>query len=501
MPEAFVRLCYTTHSSRCPAIFPDGHASPTYLSAAGPCCARGVARTRAGRARAARRSIPWSSPRRERAERSFDVPASIDVIDGATIRDGQPAINLSEPLVRVPGVFAANRSNYAQDLQISSRGFGGGRRSACAAFVSTRTSSRPRCRTVRARPAASACCRRSSIEVLRGPFSTLYGNASGGVISVFTEDPTRGPGRRFRAQPRAATRRTTSGLKATGTAGGVGYVDRRQPLRDRRLSRALGGDARHRQREARLRRRRRDTRVTVIGSSQHQPDSQDPLGLTQAQVDADPRQADPVTAALQHAQDRQPAAGRRCRRARDCRGRRRCASRATAGARQIGQYLALSGAALTSSGGVVNLDRDYGGLGARLIFQGELAGAPLTFLDRCRRRSACASSARDSSTTTASQGALRRDEDDTVTSGDVYAELAMACAAGAVAHARRALEPRAATTPTIITSSDRIPTTAARARTTTRARSRRSSGTRGRPQRLRELRAGLRDADVRRTRV
>ena len=58
------------------------------------------------------------------AERSFDVPASIDVIDGETIRDGQPAINLSEPLVRVPGVFAANRNNYAQDLQISSRGYG-----------------------------------------------------------------------------------------------------------------------------------------------------------------------------------------------------------------------------------------------------------------------------------------------------------------------------------------------------------------------------------------
>ena len=45
-----------------------------------------------------------------RAERSFDVPASID---GATIRDGQPSINLPEPLVRVPGVFAANRGNYA----------------------------------------------------------------------------------------------------------------------------------------------------------------------------------------------------------------------------------------------------------------------------------------------------------------------------------------------------------------------------------------------------
>ena len=58
------------------------------------------------------------------AERAFDVPASVDVIDGAIIRGGQPAINLSESLVRVPGVFAANRQNFAQDLQISSRGFG-----------------------------------------------------------------------------------------------------------------------------------------------------------------------------------------------------------------------------------------------------------------------------------------------------------------------------------------------------------------------------------------
>jgi iron complex outermembrane receptor protein len=58
------------------------------------------------------------------AQRAFDVPASVDVIDGAIIRGGQPAINLSESLVRVPGIFAANRQNYAQDLQISSRGFG-----------------------------------------------------------------------------------------------------------------------------------------------------------------------------------------------------------------------------------------------------------------------------------------------------------------------------------------------------------------------------------------
>ena len=90
--------------------------------------------------------------------------------------------------MRVPGVFAANRQNYAQDLQISSRGFG-----ARAAFG---------VRGVRlyqdgipvtmpdgqGQTGSFSLLSAQRIEVLRGPFSTLYGNASGGVISVFTED-------------------------------------------------------------------------------------------------------------------------------------------------------------------------------------------------------------------------------------------------------------------------------------------------------------------------
>src|SRR6478736_7822427 len=123
-----------------------------------------------------------------RAERAFDVPASVDTIDGATIHNGQPQVNLSETLVRIAGVFAANRQNYAQDLQISSRGFG-----ARAAFG---------VRGVRlyqdgipvtmpdgqGQTGSFSLVSAQRIEVLRGPFSTLYGNASGGVISVFTED-------------------------------------------------------------------------------------------------------------------------------------------------------------------------------------------------------------------------------------------------------------------------------------------------------------------------
>ena len=49
------------------------------------------------------------------------------------------------------------------------------------------------------------------IEVLRGPFSTLYGNASGGVISVFTEDgPPTAAGAGCRSSAAATARGTRS---------------------------------------------------------------------------------------------------------------------------------------------------------------------------------------------------------------------------------------------------------------------------------------------------
>ncbi|MEO5882814.1 MAG: TonB-dependent receptor plug domain-containing protein, partial [Caldimonas sp.] len=55
---------------------------------------------------------------------AFDVPASIDRVGGETIHEGKPQINLSESLGGVPGLLARDRQNYAQDVQISIRGFG-----------------------------------------------------------------------------------------------------------------------------------------------------------------------------------------------------------------------------------------------------------------------------------------------------------------------------------------------------------------------------------------
>lgn len=51
-------------------------------------------------------------------------PSSADVVQQPEIKDGQLGVNVSEVLQRVPGLVVQNRQNYAQDLQISSRGFG-----------------------------------------------------------------------------------------------------------------------------------------------------------------------------------------------------------------------------------------------------------------------------------------------------------------------------------------------------------------------------------------
>src|SRR6478752_5865175 len=54
----------------------------------------------------------------------YDLPAAIDAVDSRVIREGNPQVNLSDTLNRVPGINVQNRQNYSQDLQVSSRGFG-----------------------------------------------------------------------------------------------------------------------------------------------------------------------------------------------------------------------------------------------------------------------------------------------------------------------------------------------------------------------------------------
>jgi outer membrane receptor protein involved in Fe transport len=131
--------------------------------------------------------------------------------------------NLSKALARVPGMVIRKRQNYAQHLQISSRGFG------------VRSTFGVRCIRVIAddTPAAmpggqgqGATIDLSSaqrIEVLRGPLAVTYGNSSGGIIHAFSEDGPATPmlGASVFAGS-AATRKI--GMKADGTSGAVNYL-------------------------------------------------------------------------------------------------------------------------------------------------------------------------------------------------------------------------------------------------------------------------------------
>src|ERR1044071_7238321 len=117
----------------------------------------------------------------------------MDRIGGDALRDGRLPVHLSEGLGGVPGLLARDRQNYAQDVQISVRGFGArstfgirGVRLYVDGIPATMPDGQGQISNVALGSAAA-------VEVLRGPFSALYGNSSGGVVQVFTEDGAGAP--------------------------------------------------------------------------------------------------------------------------------------------------------------------------------------------------------------------------------------------------------------------------------------------------------------------
>ena len=168
---------------------------------------------------------------------SFDLPVSVDVVDAARIGADNARVNASEALAAVPGITVLNRQNYAQDLQISSRGFGA--RSAFGVrgirLVSDGIpASMP---DGQGQAATFNLDRAERIEVMRGPMSAIYGNSAGGVIQLFTVDGEDPPSVETRV---AAGSYGTwkADVAAQGRAGEIGLRARRVALRDRRLSRS-----------------------------------------------------------------------------------------------------------------------------------------------------------------------------------------------------------------------------------------------------------------------
>lgn len=123
----------------------------------------------------------------------LDTPAAVSVVNGDEMRQAAPRVNLSESLGTVPGLQVQNRQNYAQDLQLSIRGFGSrstygvrGLRIYVDGIPATMPDGQGQTSNI---DIGSV----DTIEVLRGPFSALYGNSSGGVINVTSQTGTQPP--------------------------------------------------------------------------------------------------------------------------------------------------------------------------------------------------------------------------------------------------------------------------------------------------------------------
>ncbi|KJS33684.1 MAG: hypothetical protein VR64_01750 [Desulfatitalea sp. BRH_c12] len=221
------------------------------------------------------------------------VPAAVSVIDNADIQQGRPAVKLDDALRRVPGLYVQNEHNFAQDLRISMRGFGA--RSAFGVrgiqiYVDGIPQTLPDGQTPLEAIDPSAI---GHIEVMRGPISALYGNASGGVITIVTQDAPLHP---FMA---AKTVIGAYGLEKYVLQGG-GQTGRYNGFATLSHLRNDGYRA-HSQAEntlfsGKLRFDIDDVSdLTLLVNTVDAPQAQDPGGLTAEQVRSDPSQAAPLS--------------------------------------------------------------------------------------------------------------------------------------------------------------------------------------------------------------
>jgi len=357
----------------------------------------------------------------------LDTPASVNIVDGAELRANNLQINLSESMGGVPGLQILNRQNYAQDLQLSIRGFGA--RSTFGVrgikiFVDGIPATMP---DGQGQTSNIDIASADYVEVLRGPFSALYGNASGGVVLVESETGRGSPS--VQADFGTGSYGTYHyGLKSKGAVDGFdyavsanrfttdGYRDHssaRKNLANAKLGFQLD----------------EDSRLTLVVNSVDIT-AQDPLGLSQAQVDEDRRQATSQASQYNTRKTVQQTQGGLVYE-RQINADNELRAMVYYGQRQTTQYQSIPAFVQANpqhSGGVIDLSRDYAGADVRWTSRQHLAGQPLTLIggvsyDSLRERRKgyenFSGSAR-APTELGVKGGLRRDETNDVSNFDPY---------------------------------------------------------------------------------
>lgn len=345
---------------------------------------------------------------------------ALERVDAATLaRDADaqdPAQALARTLSRIPGLYAANRGNDAQDLQLSSRGYGArasfgvrGLRLVADGIPASTPDGQGQLGHWLIADAAS-------LEVLRGPFSALYGSASGGVIALQSRWPTQDRTQATLTLGSFGLRQASVSLDRLPADGQALSVTAQATHRDG--WRAHSESAR-RLAQVRWQLATPGQQLLVVAQLQSQP-ADDPLGLTTEQFAADPRQTAPQADAFN---TRKTATQQQLglRWLRDVDARLRVQVAGWVGHRAVDQWQSIPLAvqnAPTHPGGVIALRRRFGGVDARANWavapEQELTLGWAVETQRDARRGYL-NQAGDT-------GALKRDETNRATSSEPYAQ-------------------------------------------------------------------------------
>ncbi|TXT39815.1 MAG: iron complex outermembrane recepter protein [Comamonadaceae bacterium] len=309
-------------------------------------------------------------------QRSFDAPAAVQAVDRAAIEQGGPQVNLSETLNRVPGLTILNRQNYAQDLQVSIRGFGArsafgirGIRLLVDGIPATTPDGQGQGSTI-------SLTSTERLEVLRGPLAQMYGNSAGGVIQAFTRSAPEVP------EFEASAYTGSFGLHRTdwqyaGKLGSVGLVADYSTFD---VDGYRGNSATERKQfNGKLSfSPAESSQVNVVFNRFDMPLARDPLGLTQAQWLADPAQAgDSAVSRNVRKTVLQNQLGATLETRLDA--NRSLSARAYTGTRDNLQYQAgIFG--VTPTGAWVSLNRTYYGAGLQYKAQSVWGAVPVNWL-------------------------------------------------------------------------------------------------------------------------
>ena len=306
----------------------------------------------------------------------LDTPAAVSVVNGDEMRQAAPRVNLSESLGAVPGLQVQNRQNYAQDLQLSIRGFGSrstygvrGLRIYVDGIPATMPDGQGQTSNI---DIGSV----DTIEVLRGPFSALYGNSSGGVINVTSQTGTQPP--TVEASSYYGSFGTWHyGLKATGAvgdgshAGDVDYTVSTNRFTTHGYRDHSG--ARKNLANARLGVRINDVSKLTLLLNSVDIKANDAGGLTADEWRDNPRQSPRGDQYNTRKNTRQTQAGLRYER--QLSAQDDLSVMMYAGERETTQFQSIPRAPQlkpSHAGGVIDLTRHYQGIDTRLTHRGEL---------------------------------------------------------------------------------------------------------------------------------